>query len=113
MNDRLFVDTNVLIRVFEGDEAAIALTDDQVVHVSVVTEMEMQCKPHQSADERAIIQEMLRECVVIELSASIKQWAIRILRATRLKLLDAVVAASAIELALPLLTGDEKFSSVK
>ena len=113
MNDRLFVDTNVLIRLFEDDGAVIALTDNRVIYISVVTEMEMQCKLHQTVEQANLIREMLDDCIIVGLSDSVKKRAIKICRETRLKLLDAIVAASAVELALPLLTADDKMGSVK
>lgn len=113
MNDRLFVDTNVLIRLFEDDGAVIALTDNRVIYISVVTEMEMQCKLHQTVEQANLIREMLDDCIIVGLSDSVKKRAIKIRRETRLKLLDAIVAASAVELALPLLTADDKMGSVK
>ena len=113
MNDRLFVDTNVLIRLFEDDGAVIALTDNRVIYISVVTEMEMQCKLHQTVEQANLIREMLDDSIIVGLSDSVKKRAIKIRRETRLKLLDAIVAASAVELALPLLTADDKMGSVK
>ena len=51
----LFADTNALIRLLEGDELVVTLLADQLVYVSVVTEIEMQCKPDQPSEERKLI----------------------------------------------------------
>ena len=44
---------------------------------------------------------------------AIKNRAIKVRLSTRLKLMDAIVGASAIETGLPLVTADEKFSSLR
>ncbi len=113
MNDQLFVDTNVLIRLFDDDDLVTTITDNQMIFISVVTEMEMQCKPSQTLAEARLIRELLNDCTIINLSDSIKERAIKIRRETKLKLLDAIVAASAVELELPLLTADQRMGSVK
>lgn len=114
MNDPtgLFVDTNGLIRLLEGDELVATLLTDQPVYISVITEMEMQCKPNQPLHERRLIKSLLGDCITIELNSQIKTEAIKIRRATRMKLMDSIVAASAYVVGLPLVTGDNAFERV-
>lgn len=73
----------------------------------------MQCKPNLKANERAVIRELLAFCAIVELTEAIKSRAIKLRLSTRLKLMDAIVGASAIEMSLPLVTADEKFSSLR
>ncbi|MBO0936118.1 type II toxin-antitoxin system VapC family toxin [Fibrella sp. HMF5335] len=113
MIEPIFADTNVLIRLLNGDSLATELLDGKQVYISVVTEMEMQCQPQLTRPERNIINELLADCVSIDLSQSIKQRAIQIRLTTRLKLMDAIVAATATDLGFTLLTADEKFRSHK
>ena len=108
----LFVDTNGLIRLLEGDELVINLLTDQLVYVSVITEMEMQCKPNQPSEDRKLIKDLLSDCIIVELSPQVKTEAIKIRRATRMKLMDSIVAASARITGLPLVTGDNAFERV-
>ena len=108
----LFVDTNGLIRLLEGDELVVILLTDQLVYVSVVTEMEMQCKSNQSTEERKLIKNLLDDCIIVDLTEQVKREAIKIRRATRMKLLDSIVAASALFVGLPLITGDSAFERI-
>ena len=48
-----------------------------------------------------------------DLTKAIKNRAVKVRLSTRLKLMDAIVGASAIEMGLPLVTADEKFSSLR
>lgn len=75
--------------------------------------MEMQCKPHITAAERTLIRNFLGHFDVVELVPAVQERAVNIRLTTRLKLTDAIVGASAIQAGLPLITGDEKFESLK
>lgn len=75
--------------------------------------MEIQCKPNITASERKLIRDFINECTVFELNEQIKKLAIQTRLSTSLKLMDSIVAASAQWMSLPLLTGDDKFKSVK
>lgn len=81
--------------------------------ISIITEMEMQCKPNLKAGERAIIREFLNYFDILDLTSDIRDRAIKVRLSTRLKLMDAIVGASAIEAGLPLVTSDEKFASLR
>lgn len=111
--EHLFCDTNTLIRFLEADELVVALLSKKRLTISVITEMEMQCKPHISAAERLLIREFLTYFEIIDLTEEIKERAIKVRLTTRLKLMDAIVGASAIQMGLPLVTGDNKFSSLR
>ncbi|QMW05259.1 type II toxin-antitoxin system VapC family toxin [Spirosoma foliorum] len=113
MKERLFCDTNALIRLLEGDALVSALLAEKRIYISAITEMEMQCKPNIKASERAIIRDLLSYCIIVDLTDAIKDRAIKVRLSTRLKLMDAIVGASAIEAGLPLVTADEKFSSLR
>ena len=108
----LFVDTNGLIRLLEGDELVIALLSDKAVYISTITKMEMQCKPNQPAADRKLIKSLLLDCIIIELDSRVKAQAIQIRQTTRMKLMDSIIAASALVTGLPLVTGDAAFERV-
>lgn len=90
-----------------------SLLAEKRIYISVITEMEMQCKPNIKAAERATIRELLSYCVIVDLTDAIKSRAIKVRLSTQLKLMDAIMGASAIETGLALITGDEKFSSLR
>ncbi|GAB4038725.1 PIN domain-containing protein [Spirosoma gilvum] len=108
----LFVDTNGLIRLLEGDELVVTLLADQLVYISVITEIEMQCKPNQPSEDRKLIKSLLNDCFIIELTPQVKNEAIKIRRSTRMKLMDSIIAASARTMGLPFITGDQAFERV-
>ncbi|WP_375447949.1 type II toxin-antitoxin system VapC family toxin [uncultured Fibrella sp.] len=113
MRQDLFCDTNALIRFLENDETVVALLSNKRLAISVITEMEMQCKPDINANERTLIREFLAYFDIIELTPAIRERTVKVRLSTRLKLMDAIVGASAIEAGIPLVTADEKFSSLR
>ncbi|HAK75737.1 MAG TPA: VapC toxin family PIN domain ribonuclease [Runella sp.] len=110
--DAVFADTNALIRLLGGDTMVAELTDNKLVFISEMTEMEMLCKPNINKEQRRIIRSLLDDCVIVPFSPEIKQKAIKIRLSTRLKLVDAIVGATAINMGFNLITNDLAFASL-
>lgn len=110
--DAVFADTNALIRLLGGDTMVAELTDNKLVFISEMTEMEMLCKPNINKEQRRIIRSLLDDCVIVPFSPEIKQKAIKIRLSTRLKLVDAIVGATAINMGFNLITNNLAFSSL-
>lgn len=110
--DYLFVDTNAIIRFLEGRADVVNPLDGQILCMSVITEMELLCKPNITTKERQLIRNFINDCFVIGLDDSIKERAIKIRLSANLKLPDAIVAASALKMSLPIITSDYQFHSV-
>jgi hypothetical protein len=72
----------------------------------------MQCKPNQLVDQRRIIKSLLHDCIIVELTLQVKTEATKIQRVTRMRLMDSIVAASALITGLPLVTGDNAFERI-
>ena len=56
---------------------------------------------------------LLDDCQIIELNQEIKYLAIDLKQKYKLKLADAIIAATAIHLELPFITSDADFKSIK
>lgn len=59
------------------------------------------------------IKNIIEECFVIELNQEIKYLAITLKQKYKLKLADAIIAATAIQLRLPFITSDADFKIIK
>lgn len=110
--ESIFADTNALIRLLGGDELVAQLTDEKIVFISEMTEMELLCKPNQTKEEKHIITTLLDYCVIVPFSPDIKQRAIKIRLTTRMKLVDSIIAATALGLDIPIITRDRAFESL-
>jgi predicted nucleic acid-binding protein len=111
--EQLFCDTNALIRFQENDATVVPLLSGKRLTISVITDMELQCKPNIKASERAVIREFLTYFEVVDLTRDMRERAIKVRLSTRLKLMDAIVGASAIESGFPLVTADGGFTSLR
>ena len=111
--ESILADTNALIRLLGGDTLVAEIIDGKIVFISEMTEMELLCKPNQTKEQKDVIAKLLSDCIIIPFSPEIKQQAIKVRLTTRLKLVDAIVAATAMMLEVAILTNDESFGSLK
>lgn len=106
------VDTNVLIHLGNGDEAITEFLQNKNVFLSFISEMELLSKPGLNTENLRILQSMINGCILVEFNHEIKSEAIKLRRHNKLKLPDAIVAATAKYLHLPLLTADKDFKKI-
>jgi predicted nucleic acid-binding protein len=113
MTDDLLVDTNVLIHHWNGDPRTTALLDGRDLCISFVTEIEILGYHGYSMKERALVANDLKRVRIIDLSPDIKSIAIEFCGRHRLKLADALIAATAKARHIPLVTEDKHFKKLK
>jgi predicted nucleic acid-binding protein len=107
--NRLVYDTNAVIRIINGsiNPDNLKIGEDTEQAVSVITRIELLAYPGINADEEHDIQEFLSGVDVIPLTSEVEIETIKIRRANpRIKLPDAVIAATAIPLHALLISGD-------
>ena len=109
---RVLCDTNPLIYLLDGNDELADFLNNKQIHISVITELELFGKPDLSETDRKIIETMLESCFVTEINHEIKQIYKHIKQNYTLKLPDAVIAATAISLDIPLLTSDHEFKKI-
>lgn len=105
-------DTNPLIYLLHGNLNAAEYLDGKQVWISVITELELFGKKDLSKKEKEEIELLVENCFVADLNQGIKQLTKNILQLPKIKLPDAIVAATAIYLDLPLITFDNDFHNI-
>ena len=93
-----------------GDIIVAELLNGKTVFISEMTEMELLCKPNASKEDKKAIQILLEDCVIIPFNQEIKHRAIKIRLSTRMKLIDSIVGASAVNVGLSIVTNDGDFT---
>jgi len=106
------IDTNILIYILKGNPKVKYFAQEEGLGVSCITEMEVLGKYMISTSEKQIIDRFLNRCFIIEIDAQIKQLAINIKQQKKMKLPDAIVAATAIKNKVILVTADKDFENV-
>lgn len=109
---RLFVDTNILIMLVEGNERVAELLDGCKIFTSFVTELELLGNQGLRSRQVATLESLLSDCVIVDVNPLIKSTTIAIRRKHKVKLPDAIIAATAISLDLPLVTADKGFKTI-
>jgi predicted nucleic acid-binding protein len=105
--DKVLVDTNVVIYTLAGKKELAERVKGCTVFISIITEMEALCYPAMVDAQREQIETYVARCTVIGIDERVKQEAIRIRSTYRLKLSDAIVAATAVVFDLVLLSADQ------
>jgi predicted nucleic acid-binding protein len=114
MGDKhLLVDTNVLIHHWNGDARTTSILDGAVLHVSFITEIEILGFHGYTAHERAKVTADMATILITDIDAGIKSAAIDLCARYRMKLADALIAATAIRLGIALVTEDKHFRKLK
>ena len=106
------IDTNILIYILQGNPKARYFSEEEYLSVSCITEMEVLGKYRISIPEKQIITGFLNRCHIIEIDAGIKQLAITIRQHSKVKLPDAIIAATAIKNNVLLVTSDKDFEKI-
>ncbi len=113
MNGFSFVaDTNFLINVHEGKSETEPFLDSLVV-ISIISEIELLGWPKLSSLDKKKLSSLLNDCVIMELTAEIKNIAIQIRQQGNIRTPDAIIAATANFMKLPLVTSDKGFKKIK
>ncbi len=110
LNRRYLLDTNAVIYLMSG-RLAFPLPDGRY-SVSIITEIELLSFSGISAWEEQKIRDLLFLLDRVHLTDTVRDETIRLRRKNRLKLPDAIIAASALIHDAVLLTNDQSFSSI-
>jgi predicted nucleic acid-binding protein len=114
-NKAILVDTNALIYFFNGNQKVVDAIEDEIIYVSAITEIELLSFPKLDIESELGIRMFLNDenCRLVELISAVKELTIKIRKKHKIKLPDAIVAATAIFLGIPLLTFDTDFSKIE
>ncbi len=111
--NKLFLDTNIILYLLNGDETLAELLDQKQLYISVITELELLAYKGITTKEEKVILGFVSQCKVINLNNNVKQETIRVRKAYKTKLPDSIIIASALYLDLPLITSDVEFKKVE
>ena len=110
--NRLFVDTNILIYMLEGNNRIAKSIEGKELYISEITEIELLGKFGISKKEVELIKQLLSDCFIVSINTKIKDTAISLKQKFKIKLPDALIAASCTYIDLPFFTADKGFSKI-
>ena len=111
--NNLFLDTNIILYLLNGDETLAELLNNKQLYISVITELELLAYKGITAKEEKVIKEFVAQCKTITINNAVKQETIRIRKTYNTKLPDSIIIATALYLDFPLITSDIEFKKVE
>ena len=108
----IIADTNFLLYVLKEYPCVLPFLDKRI-GISVISEMELLSFSSLTATDDIVLKNLILKCEVFPLNNQIKERAILIRRKYGTKLPDAIVAATALEYNLPLVTADKGFKKIE
>ena len=106
-------DTSLIINLFNGNTLARDVIHQRQLWLSCITEIELLSFPKLSTPEKQLLNKFLDECVILDLTKTIRDATIEIRSRYQLKIPDAIIAATAHYLDLPLVTFDHDFKKIE
>jgi predicted nucleic acid-binding protein len=110
--DRIVVDTSLIINLFNGVNEVQELITGRDLFVSIISEIEVLSFPNITVTDSELLKVFLSECYIVDIEPAIKDITIAIRSKFKIKLPDAVIAATAIYFDLPLFTMDKGFKKI-
>lgn len=108
--DSIVIDTSLIINLFNGVDEVQALINGRNLFVSIISEIEVLSFSGLSITDKDLIKDFLSKCHIVDIEPAIKDLTIEIRSQSKIKLPDAVIAATAIYYDLPLFTMDKGFT---
>ncbi|SFU08186.1 hypothetical protein SAMN04489724_3782 [Algoriphagus locisalis] len=111
--NNLLLDTNIILYLLSGDPIVADFLSKKTVFVSFITELELLGYDGLTPEGLKIVENLLDDTTIIDLNSSIKKHVVKLRKSYRIKLPDAIIAATAFYLNIPLMTADKHLSKVK
>lgn len=107
----IVADTNFLIAIHEGKDFTEPFLDASIA-VSAISEIELLGWYKITPQESLLLRSLLDDCTIFELTSDIRKMAIAIKQQIKIKTPDAIIAATARQLNIPLVTMDREFKRI-
>jgi predicted nucleic acid-binding protein len=106
------LDTNIISFFLNGDANLLSYFNYTNIHISFITELELKSIPGLSKNDITSLEAFLQTCIITDINTPIKNVAIAFRKNFKLKLPDAIVAATASYLGYELVTADKVFNKL-
>jgi predicted nucleic acid-binding protein len=112
IGNNILVDTNIILYLLSGDQTVADFLNKKHVFVSFITELELLGYVGIEPDERAIVEGLLADCSIIDINSEIKKSVIELRKSHKIKLPDAIIAATALSLNIPFMSADKQLKKL-
>lgn len=109
----ILVDTNIIIYHTNGDSNLEQILDGNTIFVSDITEMEIFSFSKLSDNDEGLLRSYFNELIRLSINDQVKTEAIKIRKKSKIRLLDAIIAATAIVYDLVFISADTDFDRIQ
>jgi predicted nucleic acid-binding protein len=109
----ILVDTNIFLYLLNGNNTLEQVLDGKNIYLSFMTELELIGYKNITEKEEKQVINLINDCSIIQLNDQIKRKYVEIRKKYQLKLVDAIISATALSYNLPLITADKQFKTIK
>ena len=110
--ERVVVDTSILVDLVGGDATAAAALNDREIVISIIVAIEFLSWPKLTEKSLPVASALLEQYYTEPIGRAIRDRSAWLKRTHKLKLPDAVIAATALHLNAPLITRDKGFNKL-
>ncbi len=108
----IVLDTNIILYLLGGNKDLFSILNEMELFVSVISEIELLGFKGLSQSDKKKINLFLSECTIVPLNTEVKDICITIKQKNKSKTPDAIIAATALYLQIPLITADKEFEKI-
>ena len=108
----ILVDTNLIILAIGGNREVRDILENRNLFISVITEIDLLSIPFQNPADERLMRDFIANCFLIELDAEVRKQTVLIRKRNKIKLPDAVIAASSVTKRIVLFTADKGFDKI-
>ncbi len=99
--------SNIVLCLLSGDRIVADFLNDKTVFLSFVTELELLGYKDISLEEKSKGENLIADATIIDVNSMIKKIVIELRKAHKIRLPDAIIAATSHYLNIPLMTSDK------
>lgn len=108
----IFIDTNIILYLLSGDDTIADFLNDKTIFISFVTELELLGYQEINHEELLKIKNLLEDSTIIDINSDIKKIVIEFRKSNKIKLPDAIIAATSHYLNIPFMTSDKNLTKL-
>ncbi len=106
------LDTNAIIHLLKGNKALGSLIHHYQLYISFISEIELLGYQGITAKETRQIEAFINDCRMVDINQQIKRKVIQLRKTKKIKLPDAIIAATTLYLAASFVPSDKGFKNI-
>ncbi|MBQ3643186.1 MAG: type II toxin-antitoxin system VapC family toxin [Candidatus Riflebacteria bacterium] len=106
------LDTNAIIYLLSGNSVMKQYLSSSFA-LSVISKLELLSFTEIDEKEENVIKSFISECTILNINSNIEDITIKLRKKYKIKLPDAIIAATSIDYNVPLITADRGFSKIQ